>query len=221
MHSKSSSVSSIGGLWSGSASRSSARSSDPRNMNPPRPAKDGFEWVWFPEGYWAERALEGRRGSKSQIQIPAAHVQNAVGKMFRWAPKGPKEHPDTPEAQSPETQPQSPNQQALSPGQRALSPGQLVLPPAGVPRLSQKSFSQFLPPKNLPSSPYLSEEAQTRLLQHPKDSSVIRQNHDTWTILNPTSSGISRMVSPGTKPQMYILTNLKRPSRECYTKPMR
>lgn len=25
------------------------------SIDPPRPAKDGFEWVWFPEGYWAER----------------------------------------------------------------------------------------------------------------------------------------------------------------------
>ncbi|CAG8957553.1 hypothetical protein HYFRA_00010419 [Hymenoscyphus fraxineus] len=23
--------------------------------DPPRPAKEGMEWVWFPEGYWAER----------------------------------------------------------------------------------------------------------------------------------------------------------------------
>ncbi|KAG0649142.1 Cell division control 73 [Hyphodiscus hymeniophilus] len=23
--------------------------------DPPRPAREGFEWVWFPEGYWAER----------------------------------------------------------------------------------------------------------------------------------------------------------------------
>lgn len=23
--------------------------------DPPRPPKDGMEWVWFPEGYWAER----------------------------------------------------------------------------------------------------------------------------------------------------------------------
>ncbi|KAL3417301.1 hypothetical protein PVAG01_11301 [Phlyctema vagabunda] len=28
-----------------------------QNINPPRPAKDGFEWVWFPEGYWAEREV--------------------------------------------------------------------------------------------------------------------------------------------------------------------
>jgi parafibromin len=23
--------------------------------DPPRPAREGYEWVWFPEGYWAER----------------------------------------------------------------------------------------------------------------------------------------------------------------------
>ena len=24
-------------------------------VDPPRPARYGYEWVWFPEGYWAER----------------------------------------------------------------------------------------------------------------------------------------------------------------------
>lgn len=26
-------------------------------MDPPRPAKEGHEWVWFPAGYWAERQV--------------------------------------------------------------------------------------------------------------------------------------------------------------------
>ena len=26
-------------------------------VDPPRPTKSGFEWVWFPEGYWAEREI--------------------------------------------------------------------------------------------------------------------------------------------------------------------
>ncbi|KAH7150129.1 hypothetical protein B0J13DRAFT_284189 [Dactylonectria estremocensis] len=26
-------------------------------IDPPRAAGDGLEWVWFPEGYWAEREL--------------------------------------------------------------------------------------------------------------------------------------------------------------------
>lgn len=25
--------------------------------DPPRPAKEGYEWVWYPEGFWAERPL--------------------------------------------------------------------------------------------------------------------------------------------------------------------
>ncbi|KAK4214846.1 hypothetical protein QBC37DRAFT_141623 [Rhypophila decipiens] len=27
-------------------------------LDPPRPAKEGFEWVWFPDGYWAEREFK-------------------------------------------------------------------------------------------------------------------------------------------------------------------
>lgn len=31
---------------------------EPRHpADPPRPAKPGMEWVWFPQGYWAEREL--------------------------------------------------------------------------------------------------------------------------------------------------------------------
>jgi len=26
-------------------------------LDPPRPAKEGMEWVWFPDGYWAEREV--------------------------------------------------------------------------------------------------------------------------------------------------------------------
>ncbi|CZS92254.1 uncharacterized protein RAG0_02719 [Rhynchosporium agropyri] len=26
-------------------------------VDPPRPPREGYEWVWFPEGYWAEREL--------------------------------------------------------------------------------------------------------------------------------------------------------------------
>jgi hypothetical protein len=31
----------------------------PSGVDPPRPARTGFEWVWFPEGYWAEREAPG------------------------------------------------------------------------------------------------------------------------------------------------------------------
>ncbi len=39
------------------ATDSSTRFSSPYACDPPRPPKLGYEWVWFPEGYWAERAL--------------------------------------------------------------------------------------------------------------------------------------------------------------------
>ncbi|KAI0018387.1 hypothetical protein F4780DRAFT_751370 [Xylariomycetidae sp. FL0641] len=40
-------------------------------MDPPRPPKDGCEWVWFPAGYWAER------------QIVETPTKEAV-KGFKW-----------------------------------------------------------------------------------------------------------------------------------------
>lgn len=38
-------------------------------VDPPRPPRGGFEWVWFPQGYWAERQLvdmprKGRTGTR-------------------------------------------------------------------------------------------------------------------------------------------------------------
>lgn len=42
---------------------------EPRHpADPPRPAKLGMEWVWFPQGYWAEREL---RASSPQSSIPS------------------------------------------------------------------------------------------------------------------------------------------------------
>jgi hypothetical protein len=34
---------------------SSSQGTNNNSVDPPRPPKAGFEWVWFPEGYWAER----------------------------------------------------------------------------------------------------------------------------------------------------------------------
>jgi parafibromin len=34
------------------------------SVDPPRPPRAGFEWVWFPEGYWAERERPGISPSK-------------------------------------------------------------------------------------------------------------------------------------------------------------
>lgn len=48
--------------------RSSVPSVEQRSIDPPRPPKDGQEWVWFPEGYWAERPIvELKAPSKNPI----------------------------------------------------------------------------------------------------------------------------------------------------------
>ncbi|TGO86337.1 hypothetical protein BPOR_0312g00030 [Botrytis porri] len=73
-------------------SHSNSDWSEPRNfdtrpivpqqgIDPPRPAREGYEWVWFPAGYWAERELpaglsitnpEGLRSSKTYFFSRAA-----------------------------------------------------------------------------------------------------------------------------------------------------
>jgi parafibromin len=48
--------------WSAGVDTTTLSSFDPpvRNaIDPPRAPKPGFEWVWFPEGYWAEREIRG------------------------------------------------------------------------------------------------------------------------------------------------------------------
>lgn len=50
--------------------------------DPPRPPRDGFEWVWFPEGYWAEREWRDftpkkqKKGHKWFKRDPESQVSN-------------------------------------------------------------------------------------------------------------------------------------------------
>lgn len=40
-----------------------------RNIDPPCPPRTGSEWVWFPEGYWAEREIAvAKTRTQSQVQ---------------------------------------------------------------------------------------------------------------------------------------------------------
>lgn len=38
-------------------------------IDPPRAAKPGFEWVWFPEGYWAEREIRGFMPPRDSMKL--------------------------------------------------------------------------------------------------------------------------------------------------------
>ncbi len=35
------------------------------HVTPPRPAREGFEWVWYAEGYWAEREIQSQKPLKT------------------------------------------------------------------------------------------------------------------------------------------------------------
>lgn len=175
------------GIWGGSARSTSARSSGPKNIDPPRPAKDGFEWVWYPEGYWAERPLERRTSSKASSKGQRQGQQQGqgqtafpVGKLFKWSPRSSRSPQEAPEPPEPPEQ----EQQAFTP----TSP------------FSQPRLSQFMPPKNLPQSPYLSESAQIAALQYPTATKKTRGSRDTWKSVSPTSAPIAELISQSTKP---------------------
>ncbi|ORY65296.1 uncharacterized protein BCR38DRAFT_484738 [Pseudomassariella vexata] len=57
---------------------SSAPPTSTYGVDPPRPAKEGYEWVWFPEGYWAERERHDTPSSYS------------TGKPFKWRKRSAK-----------------------------------------------------------------------------------------------------------------------------------
>ena len=53
------SISRAGEIARSSSSQHSAGYSSIGAADPPRQPKEGCEWVWFPEGYWAEREIVG------------------------------------------------------------------------------------------------------------------------------------------------------------------
>lgn len=194
------------GFWSEATRGGSARSSSPKPQNtndPPRPAKDGFEWVWYSEGYWAERPLERRPSSKGQGQKQGQAFPGV--RLFKWGQKS--------------------NRGSIAPQEsHQLEPEQQ---PSPMSPMTQPRLSQLGPPKDLPQSPYLSESAQTAYLQHPTaPTSKVRSDRDTWTSFNTTTTApIAEVLSSGGKPMSLpdvtkpmwrsIETSRVRPSSKC------
>lgn len=171
------------GFWGTGTAQGTTRSTNSRSGDPPREAREGCEWVWFPEGYWAERPLERRNSSRENGSQASqgSQVHSTVNKVFRWTPRG---------SRSPREQ----HSDLSSERPVSVSPGTITLP------MSSQRFQQFMPPKNLPSSPYMSEEEQTLSLQGPKkQDSAIPNNRDTWTSLNSTAAPIAELMSPGSQ----------------------
>lgn len=175
-------------FWSGSAGQGSVRSSTSRHGDPPRQAKEGREWVWFPEGYWAERQIEHRntiREPSASQTNQGSSVQCAVTKVFKWGQKG---------GRSPKE-----NQTDSSKQPDCVTPSPMTAPIPSSP--SQRGFSQFAPSKHLPSSPYMSEEQQTFALQHPKgNEGAILGNRDTWIRLDAGNTPIAERISLDARP---------------------
>ncbi|KAM3085194.1 hypothetical protein ACMFMG_003623 [Clarireedia jacksonii] len=71
-------------------------------VDPPRPAREGHEWVWFPEGYWAERertafhdprAIPKRRKSTRIITWFKSNQRSNTGSEDSWSPKSSRRPP--------------------------------------------------------------------------------------------------------------------------------
>lgn len=184
------------GLWSSSARASTRSSVRNSSVDPPRPAEDGYQWVWFPEGYWAERPVERRASSKGLISNSVDPIRpvgslgssfgsvGSVGKLFKR--RG-----------------ESNNSLAglIQAEQRDLSPS-TVLSPLG----SRTHFGQSNPGIIHPQSPWLSEEAHVQSLQHPMSLGIThRDDEDTWNSpqsvrrVHPLSVPIAVPMSPGEK----------------------
>lgn len=141
-------------FWSGSAREFARNSRNFGGHDLPRLVKDGCEWVWFPEGYWAERPTAQQDSPKGPGTISVV----PAGKIFRW----------TSRANGSTVQPQENDQRGLSP--KTVQP----TPPLSLPQpiLSNKNTGSFSPPRTLPHSPWLSEAAQVQALQLPADQQM-------------------------------------------------
>lgn len=141
-------------FWNGSARDSAHNCRNTGGHDPPRPAKEGFEWVWFPDGYWAERPAPRRTSSKN----PGTTSAGSAGKIFKW----------TSRANGGPAPSQDQELRDLSPKIVQSNPP-LSLPQLYLPNNNSGSFS---PPRTLPHSPWLSEAAQVQALQRPADQQM-------------------------------------------------
>ncbi|KAL7627466.1 hypothetical protein AAE478_001659 [Parahypoxylon ruwenzoriense] len=124
-------------------------------LDPPRPAKEGHEWVWFPAGYWAEREI---------IENPGK-----VMKHFKWRKRSGKSSSGRDTQDDTEHSPQPLTTPFLTEEAHVQS---LQRPPHNYHGASGESGGSSFPlhrtqqTQPLPS-PYLTEEAHVQSLQRP------------------------------------------------------
>ncbi|KAI1503847.1 hypothetical protein F5X99DRAFT_424845 [Biscogniauxia marginata] len=166
---------------------SSAPTTPSSYIDPPRPAKEGYEWVWFPGGYWAEREV---------VESPGKEFMKA----FKWrkhSGKGSSSRETTTNTNLQGSREQSPSnsheqQQQQLPKMPLPSP--FLTEEAHVQSLQRPSVSRNahssesvsslwlnrLPKPPLPS-PYLTEEAHVQSLQRPPIPRRNTNSSESWT----------------------------------------
>ncbi|KAI1639813.1 hypothetical protein F4809DRAFT_638185 [Biscogniauxia mediterranea] len=149
---------------------SSAPATSSSYIDPPRPPKEGHEWVWFPGGYWAEREV---------VETPSKEFV----KVFRWRKRSGKG------SSSRETTTINHLQDSLEQAPSDSYEQQASRMPLLTPFLSEEAHVQSLQRPSMPRhgnssdsasslwlnriprpplpSPYLTEEAHVQSLQRP------------------------------------------------------
>ncbi|RYP66364.1 hypothetical protein DL771_007870 [Monosporascus sp. 5C6A] len=81
-------------------SHAHAASREPQVYDPPRPPREGYEWVWFPAGYWAEREIvespPARKADSNAWRSLKWHKRSAKETSSGWMPDEPGSSPRTP-----------------------------------------------------------------------------------------------------------------------------
>ncbi|KAI5868455.1 hypothetical protein GGS23DRAFT_545650 [Durotheca rogersii] len=115
-----------------------------KSIDPPRPAKEGHEWVWFPAGYWAEREMPEEGPTKAT-------------KYFKWRRRSGKSGSGKDTLGDPGHSLHVPLLQRRTLNRRSTS--------------SEGGGTSFSPSRKQQSplllSPYLTEEAHVQSLQRP------------------------------------------------------
>ncbi|KAI1776926.1 hypothetical protein F4818DRAFT_440321 [Hypoxylon cercidicola] len=157
-------------------------------VDPPRPAKEGHEWVWFPAGYWAEREV---------IEAPGKAI-----KLFKWRKRSGKSSSGRAAEDDPE---QFWDQMQRTPGVPSLPTS--FIAEEGPNHLQQRSpcnrhgtssesggysFPLLRTPQAELPSPYLTEEAHVQSLQR----SPLTHHTNSHTNSSESATSLSKQTRP-------------------------
>ncbi|CAJ2513676.1 Uu.00g017950.m01.CDS01 [Anthostomella pinea] len=173
-------------------------------VDPPRPAKDGHEWVWFPAGYWAERLI---------TEAPPKEFS----KGFKWRKRSAKnssgqdalleERSLSPKALLELQLQQSSNMPVASPYLSEESHVQSLQRPSLKQREISSESSTSFPLNRIPkpplATPFLTEEQHVQFLQRP---SLTRRDtsSESSTSFMPSRLSQPPLASPYLSEQAHV-----------------